>query len=60
MTSITNIGVLNPVIDPSQTKIAYAVASQSAVKNGIYVLDMSVSPILTLQNASTQIVQDVD
>lgn len=59
LVSITNVGVLNPVIDPSLSKIAYAVASQSAVKNGIYVLDMSVRPILTLQNASSQIVQDV-
>jgi len=59
LASITNVGVLNPVIDPSFTKIAYAVASQSAVKNGIYVLDMSVRPILTLQNASSQIVQDI-
>ncbi|MGA2967940.1 MAG: PEGA domain-containing protein [Candidatus Levyibacteriota bacterium] len=59
LTSITNVGVLNPVIDPSFSKIAYAVASQSAVKNGIYVLDMSVRPILTLQNASSQIVQDL-
>ena len=59
LASITNVGVLNPVIDPSLTKIAYTVASQSAVKNGIYVLDMSVRPILTLQNASSQITQDV-
>jgi hypothetical protein len=59
LTSITNVGVLNPVIDPSFTKIAYAVASQSAVKNGVYVLDMSVRPILTLQNASSQITQDL-
>jgi hypothetical protein len=59
LASITNVGILNPVIDPSLTKIAYAVASQSAVKNGIYILDMSSRPILTLQNASSQIAQDV-
>lgn len=53
--SVTNVGVSNPVIDPSRSKIAYLVASQSAVKNGIYILDMSIRPILTLQNASTQI-----
>jgi hypothetical protein len=58
LASITNVGILNPVIDPSLTKIAYAVASQSATSNGIYVLDMSLRPILTLQNASTQIAQD--
>lgn len=56
--SITNIGILNPVLDPSKTKIAYVVASQSAVKNGIYILDMTSRPILTLQSASSQIVND--
>lgn len=58
LASLTNIGILNPVIDPSGTKIAYTVASQSALKNGIYVLDMSIRPILTLQNASSQIAND--
>ncbi|OGH07752.1 MAG: hypothetical protein A2171_02555 [Candidatus Levybacteria bacterium RBG_13_35_9] len=56
--SITNIGVSNPILDPTGTKIAYLVASQSALKNGIYVLDMSLRPILTLQSSSTQIAQD--
>ncbi len=56
--SITNIGVQNPVIDPTGTKIAYLVASQSAVKNGIYVLDMTLRPILTLQSSSSQIATD--
>lgn len=53
--SITNIGVLNPVLDPSRTRLAYLVASQSALKNGVYVLDMTARPILTLQSASSQI-----
>lgn len=57
--SITNIGILSPVIDPSKTKIAYLVASQSATKNGIYILDMTSRPILTLQSASTQIANDI-
>lgn len=57
--SITNIGILNPIIDPSGTKIAYLVASQSAIKNGIYILDMTSKPILTLQSASTQIANDI-
>lgn len=56
--SITDIGVTNPVIDPSQTRIAFTVASQSARKNGIYVFDMSARPILTLQSATTQISDD--
>lgn len=58
LTSITNVGILNPVLDPTQTKLAYTVASQSAAKNGVYVLDMSLRPILTLQNASTQLADD--
>jgi hypothetical protein len=57
--SITANGVLNPVIDPSQTRIAYSVASQSApLKNGLYVLDMRNRLVLTLQGNSTQIVND--
>ena len=56
--SITDIGVLNPVIDPSQTRIAFIVASQSARKNGIYIFDMSSRPILTLQSATTQLTDD--
>ncbi|MCL4353119.1 PEGA domain-containing protein [Patescibacteria group bacterium] len=56
--SITSIGVQTPTLDPSGTRIAYTVASQSAAKNGIYILDMTSRPILTLQSASTQIVND--
>ncbi len=56
--SITNIGIKNPVLDPSKTRLAYAVASQSARKNGIYILDLTQRPILTLQSASTQIVDE--
>lgn len=57
--SITNVGISSPKIDPSKTKVAYLVASQSAVKNGLYVLDMTSRPILTLQSASTQIANDI-
>lgn len=56
--SITAIGVQNPVIDPSSTRLAYTVSSQSAKKNGIYILDMTQRPVLTLQNAATHIVDD--
>ena len=56
--SITNIGVDDPVLDPSQTRIAYTVSSQSVKKNGIYVLDMTSRPILTLQGLSNQIADD--
>ena len=56
--SITNIGVRNPLLDPSKTRLAYAIASQSARKNGIYILDLTARPILTLQSASVQAVDD--
>jgi hypothetical protein len=56
--SITNLGAQTAVLDPSRTKIAYTVASQSATKNGIYVLDTTIRPILTLQSSSTQIAND--
>lgn len=58
--NITASGVENPVMDPSMTKIAYTVSSQTNKKNGVYVLDMTVRPILTLQSASTQIVNNVN
>lgn len=56
--NITSIGVDTPIIDPSLSRIAYKVASQSAVKNGIYVFDLSNRTILTLQSASQQIAND--
>jgi hypothetical protein len=58
--SISSISVDSPVLDPSGTKVAFRVASQSATKNGIYVLDMSTRsfPVLLAQSASTQIVTD--
>lgn len=57
--SITDLGINNPALDPSGTKIAFTVASQSASsKNGIYVLSMNANPLLTLQGDSTQIVDD--
>lgn len=56
--SITAIGVQNPVIDPSYTRLAYTVSSQTVKKNGIYVLDMTQRPVLTLQNAATHIVDE--
>lgn len=57
--SITENGVLNPVVDPSGAKIAFTIASQSAKINGVYILDMTARSILTLQSASTQIANDI-
>ncbi len=58
LVSITTTGIENPTIDPSLTRIAYTIASQSARKNGVYVLDMSTRPILTLQSAATQLADE--
>lgn len=55
---ITEIGVENPVIDYTRSQIAFTVASDSARKNGVYVLDISQKPILTLQNPTSQIADD--
>jgi len=57
--NITRIGASNPVMDPTRTKIAYVVSSSDDPrKNGVYILDMGLRPILTLQNSSTQITDD--
>lgn len=58
--SITAFGATNPVLDPSGTKIAFNVSSQSADtnKNGIYLLNMNTTPLLTLQSSSMQIVDE--
>lgn len=61
--SIAMTPVLNPLIDPSGTKIAFQIASDAASrKNGVYVLNMNTNsipvPILTLQSSSIQIVDD--
>ncbi len=56
--SITDIGAQNPVIDPTFTKLAFIVASQSATRNGIYVYNMANHPLLTLQSSAAQIVDD--
>ncbi len=56
--SITTTGIIKPLLDPSNTKIAYQVASQSAAKNGIYVYDMNARAVLSLQTASRQVVSN--
>lgn len=58
--NITQMGVSNPVLDPTHTKIAYTVSSSDDPrKNGIYILDMGLRPILTLQSSSSQIADDI-
>lgn len=60
LNNITDIGVDNPVLDPTRTKIAYTVSSsENPRKNGIYILDMGLRPILTLQSSSSQIASNI-
>lgn len=57
--NVTHAGVSNPVLDPTRTKIAYSVSSSDDPrKNGVYILDMGLRPILTLQSSSSQIADD--
>lgn len=59
--SISTFGVESVMVDPSGTKLAFKIASQSAPKkNGIYIFDMTSRnfPVLAGQSSSTQIVDD--
>ncbi len=56
--SLTDLGANNPIMDPSLTRIAYTVSSQSAQKNGIYVFNMNSSSLIPLSGSETQIVDD--
>ncbi len=56
--SLTTNGVATPTIDPSGSRLAFVVASQSARKNGIYILDMTNRPVITLSSSSLQIADD--
>lgn len=58
--SISTLGIESVVIDPSGTKLAFNIASQSAKRNGIYVVDMTARsfPVLIGQSSSTQIADD--
>ncbi len=58
--SISTFGVESAVVDPSETRIAFRIASNSAQKNGIYVFEMTNRgfPVLAGQSGSTQIVDE--
>lgn len=58
--SISTLGIESLLVDPSKTKLAFKIASQSAKRNGIYVLDMTsrTFPVLAGQSGSTQVVDD--
>lgn len=57
---ISTSGVEAVNIDPSGSKLAFKIASQSAQKNGIYIFDMTARnfPVLAGQSNSTQIAND--
>lgn len=57
--SITLTGASNPVADPLVTFLAFTVASSSADKNGIYILDMNGRSLLNLGVSATQIATDL-
>src|SRR3990167_3097674 len=57
--AVTTIGVLNVTMDRSGSILAYAVASASASRNGIYVLDMNARNLIFLAATGTQIVGDI-
>lgn len=57
--SITASGIEDPVLDPTNSKIAFKVVeSPIPAKNGIYVYDMAANPVLALQGTSRQIAND--
>jgi len=53
--AVTTTGAANPVMDPTNTLLAYTVSSASATKNGIYILDMNATPIITIGGGITQL-----
>lgn len=57
--AVTTIGVSNVTMDRSGSLLAYAVASASASRNGIYVLDMNSRNLIFLAATGTQIVGDI-
>ena len=56
--NLTNTGIANPIIDPTLTKIAYTVSSQSAQRNGIYVFNLNSNNLISLSGSETQIAND--
>lgn len=56
--AVTTIGVSNVTMDLNGSLLAYTVASASASKNGIYVLNMNSRPLIFLGATGNQIVTD--
>lgn len=58
--SISTLGIQSTMIDPTGTKLAFNIASNSAKRNGIYIFDMTARnfPVLAGQSSATQIADD--
>lgn len=56
--SLTSMGISTPILDPTKMRITYKITALTPEKNGIYLLDMSGRPILTLQSGATKIADD--
>ncbi|HSX09583.1 MAG TPA: PEGA domain-containing protein [Candidatus Saccharimonadales bacterium] len=58
--SISTFGIQSAIMDPTGTKLAFNIASNSAHINGIYVYDMTSRsfPILAGQSSTKQVVDD--
>lgn len=57
--AVTTIGVSNVATERLGSQLSYTVASASASKNGIYVLDMNSRNLIFLAATGTQIVGDI-
>lgn len=56
--AVTTIGISNVAMDESGSLLAYGVASASASKNGIYVLNMNSGPLVFLGATGEQIIDE--
>ena len=57
---VSTFGVESVIADPSGSKLAFKIASNSAKRNGIYIFDMTKKtfPVLAGQSSSTQLIDD--
>lgn len=57
LNSLSSTGVFEPILDPTQTRIAYKIRDLAPERNGIYLFEMAGRPILT-QNTASKLVDD--
>lgn len=60
LSSITSTGLTTPLLDPTNTRIAYKTQAQDQQKSGIYILEMGTRPLLTLQSAANKVADDLE